>query len=313
MTLAPRRTLALVALVIAAAALVVVAGRAGDARSASIDCPSFHVLHNDRIGSLRLPKGYYDVTANGMTCDAASERFTAFLEDWDGRLPRPWRFTARGAGRATFTGGRDSFAVKFSGPSPSGGHSAGGGSTRGLTCRAPFHVLGNDQIGALSVRAGYYRIVRLSTYSVSCTRASRLFTQFLQDFDGDLPGGWVLVPDEAGFIKGSFYQGFRIEPWSGPRPPHPTPGPSRCPGTFQVLHDDVIGPLAFPAGQYRLGILRGSQGLTCSGISSLFRQFLDDPSGRLPSPWVIDPETGMFRQGAGSRTGFSAKPAFDVP
>jgi hypothetical protein len=312
MKLGSSRTMALVAGVLATAALVAAVGRAGSAQSASITCPSFHVLHDDRIGTLKLPAGYYDLTARGMTCDAASERFTAFLEDWQGKLPRPWRANPDGVGRASFTGGGDSFAVERIGASPSG-HSAGGGSTRGLTCPAPFRLIGNDRIGALELPAGFYRIVRLSSHSVSCAQASSLFTEFLQDFDGELQDGWVLVPDEAGFIKGSFYEGFRVEPWSGRRPKPNRSSPTRCPGTFRVLNDDRIGPLSFPAGPYRLGILKGSRGLTCTGVSELFRQFLDDPSGVLPSPWVIDANTATFRQGAGSRTGFSAKPAFDAP
>jgi hypothetical protein len=312
MQLAPSRTTALVAAVLAIAALIVVVAGVGDARSQSTSCPSFHVLHNDRIGTVSLPGGYYAMTTRGMTCDAASERFTAFLEDWDGRLPRPWRASASGAGRATFTGGPDSFSVRRTGSTP-GGNPSGGGSTRGLTCPTPFRLIGNDSIGSLQLRRGLYRIVRLSTYSPNCSQASSLFTQFLTDFDGQLQGGWILVPDEAAFIRGSLYRGFRVEPWAGPRPPKPpTPGPSRCPSTFRVEHDDSIGPLAFPAGPYRLGILKGSRGLTCAGISDLFRQFLDDPNGVLPSPWVIDANTGTFRQGAGSRTGFSAKPAFVV-
>src|SRR5262245_41540214 len=124
MNLAPSRPVAMVAAVLAVAALASVIGRAVDAQSASVSCPAFHVLHNDRIGSVQLPSGYYDVTANGMTCDSASERFTAFLEDWDGKLPRPWRATATGVGRATFTGGPDSFAVKRIGRTPDG-HSSG--------------------------------------------------------------------------------------------------------------------------------------------------------------------------------------------
>jgi hypothetical protein len=311
MNLGSSRTKALVAGVLVMAAVVAVVGRAGSAQSASVSCPAFHVLHNDRIGTVKLPAGYYDVTARGMTCDAASERFTAFLEDWDGKLPRPWRATANGVGKATFAGGSDSFTAVRIGSSPNG-HSAGGGSTRGLSCPTPFRLIGPDRIGALELPAGFYRIVRLSSYSPNCSQASSLFTEFLEDFDGQLQDGWVLVPDEAAFIRNSLYRGFRVEPWSGRRPHGHKSGPTRCPGTFRVLNDDHIGPLSFPAGPYRLGILKGSQGLTCAGVSDLFRQFLDDTSGALPSPWVIDATTGTFHRGAGSRTGFSAKPAFQV-
>jgi hypothetical protein len=74
---------------------------------------TFRVLNNDRIGQLRLPRGPYRITlvGRGMTCQQASSRFTAFLQDFDGVLPRPWRLNVQ---TATFRQGANGpgFRVK---------------------------------------------------------------------------------------------------------------------------------------------------------------------------------------------------------
>lgn len=60
------------------------------------ECPTFEVLHNDRIGDVRFPRGTYQMTAlGGMSCEQASKRFAAFLELTDGDLPDPWKLRAR--------------------------------------------------------------------------------------------------------------------------------------------------------------------------------------------------------------------------
>ena len=56
-------------------------------------CPaSFRVLNNDRIGSLRLPRGNYQVTLLGgnLTCADASSLFRRFLNRPAGRLFGGW-------------------------------------------------------------------------------------------------------------------------------------------------------------------------------------------------------------------------------
>jgi hypothetical protein len=278
-------------------------------------CPAtFSVLHNDRIGKLQLPQGAYRTAVSGMSCQTASDLFAAFLQDYDGVLPRPWSYTIQGVGKGTFTSGRGrpSFTVAFTGKRTSG---LAGGRSPGLACPFPFHVLHNDRIGALVIPGGYYRITRLGPLSPSCAASSTLFARFLQDFDGRLPGGWRVVVGEGAFVRGSLTYGFRIKRWSGRLPGRlgsPPPTDIRCPGTFRVLHNDRIGALRFPAGPYYLNILRGSRMLTCANTVQLFRAFLNRPDGSLPTPWVIDAQTGTFRRGRGSRTGFRAKPAFLV-
>ena len=57
---------------------------------------------------------------------------------------------------------------------------------------------------------------------MTCARASRYFTQFLQDFDGKLPSPWVLDVETGSFMRGSRNVGFRVKPTGNP--PDPTPG-----------------------------------------------------------------------------------------
>jgi len=55
-------------------------------------CPTFRVLNDDRIGSVRFPKGTYQMTALGtLTCAKASSMFADFLQRFAGDLPGAWR------------------------------------------------------------------------------------------------------------------------------------------------------------------------------------------------------------------------------
>src|SRR4051795_6704165 len=80
--------------------------------------------------------------------------------------------------------------------------------------------------------------------------------------------------------------------------------PARCPGTFQVLHDDHIGKLALRAGPYVIDVIDSSR-LSCADASDLFRQFLEDFDGKLQRPWVLNATTRTFTRGSGSTTGFT--------
>ena len=53
----------------------------------------------------------------------------------------------------------------------------------------PFTVLHNDKIGTVPFPAGPYNITALK--GETCQQAAALFAQFLQDWDGNLPGGWA--------------------------------------------------------------------------------------------------------------------------
>ena len=307
--LSPPRLLA--GLIAAGAATLALAPAA---QAAPLTCPgTFHVLHNDRIGSLQLPEGHYTITvleSTRLSCTAASDLFRQFLEDYTGRLPRPWRLSVATAtfrrGARSATGFRVARAT-----TPSGGGGGGRYPVSGTTCPAYFRVLHNDHIGRLSLPAGPYRITLLAAGRLSCARASSLFASFLQDFNGRLPSPWRLDVRTATF-SASPHVGFRVKRAVGPAPSprpdgrHPSDG-TRCSGFFEVEHNDRIGRLRLPAGDYIVTTLRGGR-LSCTRAYNLFRRFLNLPMGNLPRPWVLNVRKGVFRRG-GSRTGFRVKPA----
>jgi hypothetical protein len=276
-------------------------------RAASVSCPgTFRVEHNDKIGKLSLPGGPYTIKATNISCAASSQLFTQFLNDWDGRLPGGWRTTVQGVGHGTFVGPRgQSFVVQKA------GGSGGGGS--GLVCSQRVVLKQDDRIGPLVMKKGSYIIDRLGALAPSCSTDAKLLTQFLMDFDGILPNGWVLLPDDGTFVHGSVTNGFRVEP----DPDHGGGGNQypkntlRCRATFRVQHNDRIGALRFPAGPYWVSIYKGT-GITCPQSSRLFASFLQRTDGKLPAPWVINVPTGSFRRGKSSPYGFVAKPAFNV-
>jgi hypothetical protein len=176
-------------------------------------------------------------------------------------------------------------------------------------CPATFHVLHSDHVGAMSLPAGMYTISVGG--GLGCTSASTLLTGFLQDYDGILAFPWKGDAAARSFTRGSGPAGFSLRRGSYPPTPPTPPTPSKpvtCPGSFSVLHDDSIGPLAFPKGAYQLKLLGPKLG--CQGAAQWFAQFLDDPNGRLPSPWTIADPPGttageIFANGPG-RASFSA-------
>lgn len=274
-------------------------------------CPAtFQVLHNDQIGTVSLRAGAYDVTVRGgLSCATSSDLFREFLADFDGRLPGGWKVTQTANG-ASFSrrGGLGFTVVRVANP-----HGGGGGQHGSARCPGTFRVLHDDRIGTLRLAKGNYRITLLSTHNLSCARASRLFAQFLQDYDGVLPGPWALDVETATFRRGAGNYGFRVKPYSatatggGGSGVHPR-NAQRCAGNFRVLNDTRIGKLKLPRGAYRITVLEGG-GLTCQQASSQFTRFLaEDFAGMLPAPWTLNVATATFRRGAGSNVGFRVKP-----
>src|SRR5829696_7293239 len=310
----PKRTRALLlALTALVAAAVALPASASAQTGASAVCPAtFQVLHNDKIGRLSLPGGAYTITllnSSRLSCQDASDLFRQFLEDWDGKLTRPWRYSVQGSGRGTFRRGNSS--VGFS-VAPAGGGGGGGGGGHhpvGTQCPGTFRVLHNDRIGTFRVPEGNYRLTLLAVGRISCSQAARYFAQFLQDFDGILPSPWFLDPETGSFMRGSRNVGFRIKEAVTPLTPRNAPGGGthptvrRCPGTFRVLHNDRIGRLPLAKGPYRITLLSGGS-LSCQGASQQFTSFLQDVSGVIPRPWVLNVRTATFRRGRGSNTGF---------
>jgi hypothetical protein len=302
-------------LVLALAALTAGALAAPGAASAqaTVSCPdTFEVLHDDTVGALYLPKGHYEITVlspGAISCAEAADLFRQFLEDWDGKLPRPWVVDAQYSRFTRGAGGGVGFSV-----APSGGGGGGGGGGHhpsGAACPGTFQVLHNDRIGSFAVPKGNYRITLLSVGRISCAQAANYLARFLQDFDGVLPRPWFLDKETATFMRGARNTGFRIKPWAGAAHPsggghgvHPTG--NRCPSTFRVLDNDSIGRLRLKKGPYRITLV--GRGISCSRASQLFTSFLEDFEGDLPKPWRLNVQTATFTRG-GSGAGFRVKPA----
>ncbi len=301
MTLPFVKTLA--ALLLSAAAI---AAAPAAASAAPVACPAtFSVLHDDQIGTLLVPAGAYQLTVSDpalLPCAHAADLFRQFLEDFDGKLPSPWRLDAA---TSTFSGAAGiSFSIATA-STPSGGE--GQHPATGLRCPGVFQVMHNDHIGVFKVPAGSYTVTLLSAGPLTCDQAMSNFARFLSDYDGRLQGLWLLDWQNGTFIRGTWRVGFRVEPAVNPLPgPTPSSGGLRCPATFRVLHNDRIGALAIPRGRY--WVTRTSAASpSCAATTRLLAGFLQRPDGGLPRPWRLQATTGTFLRPSGA--GFSIKPA----
>jgi hypothetical protein len=179
-------------------------------------CPSFRVLHNDRIGLAVLPAGSYTLTATPaahLTCATASRLFTRFLEDYDGILPAPWLVAGRGSGKASFArGAQPGFSVALN----SGG-GEGGGNELGALCKNVFTVNSNVALGPITFAKGEHLLYLPPRSGISCNRAAVLFTRFLGSPGGRLPSPWRLKNQTATFFKPEHpaRSAFRVEPALG--------------------------------------------------------------------------------------------------
>lgn len=286
--------LSVVVSALVAVAAVPAITHATGARAAAATCPgTFTVLHDDHIGKVAFPAGQYRIARNQLSCAAASQLFSRFLSDYDGVLPKPWQLIGN-IRRFQAVGTASEFQVTPLAPRPAS-----------LACPGSYTVLSNDHIGAMSVPAGRWQITLLSSRGLSCSQAALQLTSFLDyDWTGRLPSPWTMNVGSRTF-RTSPTNGFRITYLgsSGGGGGHTPSGQVRCPGTFQVLHNDHIGALALPKGPY---VIYAWGGISCSKATSYFRQFLSAPGDVLPPQWVEVPDTGSFVLGG---SGFRVKPA----
>lgn len=210
-----KRPLLAGALALAAAAAIVALAAGGAATAGAATCPSFEVLHNDRIGPAALPAGAYSVASDdvGLSCAAASRLFARFLADYDGNLPAPWKVVPQGSGRASFTrANQGGFSVARI------GSGEGGGANRliGKLCSGAFTVNAPAKVGLLTFPKGRYLLYRPAGSGITCNRAAVLFTRFLAA-GRQLPFPWKLSGQTATFYKSSnpARSAFRVEPYSG--------------------------------------------------------------------------------------------------
>jgi hypothetical protein len=171
-----------------------------------------------------------------------------------------------------------------------------------VSCPATFQVEHNDRIGNLSLPGGPYSI---RATGVSCAAASQLFVQFLNDWDGRLPGSWRTTVQGVG--RGTFGgpggQAFVVQRAGGGT------GAGNglvCSERLALTQNDRIGPLVIKKGRYlidRLGPLSPS----CAQSFSLLKGFLMDFDGVLPNGWTLLANDGTFVRGSVSY-GFRLEP-----
>ena len=154
-------------------------------------------------------------------------------------------------------------------------------------------MLHNDRIGALRLPAGAYTITLLSIGRLTCAQASSRLTAFLQDFDGKLPGGWIVDPETGTFLRSALV-GFRIKPAGPPSGGATVPG-RRCGGdAFSVDTAHRFPGLRVRPGAYRIWVLRS--GLSCNRAAQQLGNLFDFVNGTLPRRWSITTSTATFRR-----------------
>jgi hypothetical protein len=156
--------------------------------------------------------------------------------------------------------------------------------------------------------AGNYAITLAPQSDLNCYAASQLFTRFLEDYDGNLPGGWSVVAQGSG--KAAFKQGgklgFSVAKGGREEEEESTLG-VLCAGTFTVNSNARVGSLSFPKGGYLL-YLPPLSALSCNRASVLFTRFLG-AGGILPSPWKLTAQTATFSKPAHpQRSAFRVEP-----
>lgn len=154
---------------------------------------------------------------------------------------------------------------------------------------------------------------------MTCAAASRLFSQFLSDFNGALPSPWRYSVEGTG--RGTFSKGSGVTRLAsftvvrtGDAGSAAEPGPISqgggshgdllCPGTFRVAHNDRVENLRLPEGAYTITLLGGN--LTCATAERYFAIFLRHPTGKLPRRWTVLPMLGEFFRES-SHHGFRVK------
>jgi hypothetical protein len=209
----PRRALIVMLAVLTTAVVVFAAAERADAK-ANTKCPAaFRVLHDDHVGKLSLRAGSYTISVinvNRLSCQQASQLFTKFLQDYDGKLSGGWKVDVRKSGFQKSP--QIGFFVKRVSGAGGGGGSGGRHPGRGeKICPGTFQVQHNDHVGRLRLPKGPYTITVINRTRISCGKATKRFANFLADPDGDLPSGWKLKVSSGTFLKKGADKGFRVK------------------------------------------------------------------------------------------------------
>lgn len=184
-----------------------------------------------------------------------------------------------------------------------------------------FRVLHDDRIGPALLPAGNYRVTTAPSSDLTCPAAAKLFTRFLEDFDGILPRAWRVVAEGSG--KASFGVDTAVDDFEvktkilfsivrssgGNESGGNDELGALCKNPFTVNSNVLLGPVTFAKGQYLL-YLPPRSGIGCNRAAVLFTRFLGSPGGRLPSPWRLRNQTATFyKPEHPARSAFRVEPA----
>ena len=159
-------------------------------------------------------------------------------------------------------------------------------------CPSTFAVLHDDRIGALALPAGNYTITVTDPALLSCAAAADRFRQFLQDYDGKLPGRWIVDAETGTFLR-SVHVGFSVKPTGAPPSGNSTVG-TRCGGdAFSIDVAHRFPGLTIKPGAYRIWSL----GAGCNKAAQQLGRLLDLTQGRLPRGWSLIPASATFNRG----------------
>ncbi len=189
-------------------ALVGAAGaESASAQATTGKCPgTFQVMHNDKVGKLKLPKGPYTIRVKNMACSSASDYFKQFLDDPNGNLPKGWKLMLK---KSKFKNKKGGYSFRVSPANGGGGNNGGGGGSTTGKCPGTFQVMHNDKVGKLKLPKGPYTI---RVKNMACSSASDYFKQFLDDPNGNLPKGWKLMLKKSKFKNKKGGYSFRVSP-----------------------------------------------------------------------------------------------------
>jgi hypothetical protein len=168
---------------------------------------------------------------------------------------------------------------------------AGASAGAGQKCPS-FRVQHNDKIDGVSFPAGSYK---MNVKRMACQSASDYFRQFLANNQNDLPKGWKLFAKRLKFKNKKQNIAFRVKRVGGGGGGDGGGGggggstTGKCPGTFQVLHNDKINNLSVPAGRYQIKVKR----MACQSASDYFKQFLG--ANKVSKGWQVFKPKQKFR------------------
>ncbi len=250
--------------------------------NAANTCPSFRVLHNDRIGTVKIPEGQYAVAPKGVTCKNSSILIARFLNDWDGNLPDGWKVTGGSTIKFTKTGTSESISMKIQ-VKPSGG----GSNIQNGVCPGNFTVLHNDRVGGMPLKAGQYRITTKGLYCWFDVEKLAYFLDYNES--GKLPSPWTVVKSMLK-IQRSPNHYFTLKYLGNSGGGGSNIGTlTRCPKKLSVTTPGVLAGMSFPTGSYYVNVKAGT---TCAGAGTLFNKWL--AQGFVDNDWKINSQTATF-------------------